>query len=672
MMDGYNIKVNKLSDMLSRIIELSGLTEEIENIEKGIINKEEVIIPADYPLYHGTIESFDVRNIRTGGYDDILWTSTSKKIARYYIPDARSSVLNVTLKYLASSLIEKEDPWYSVAKNQLGISDNIKEKLIEKGFIGHERLYNKYTEIERLKKNYYKLEKLERKEKDIEKIRKYMDELLEIAKEWEKAEEEYKKLPRIDYNTYLEKYIELKMKKLFGYEAEGKDRDKRYKKLKVELSSDTLKKADDSDKGKLVVIRPKRDLVFYNYTYKRSEGDLMDVDYKKFEIFELVKEKKDEDGKYKYDGIIIHDFAQSNKWGNYGHLSYGLFQRTIKDCKISSMQKQTHPINEGFARNYKSWSTFQQCCADGTAIQLQNEIRDLDDIEEIEKRDANGYTPLMIVCNYNSDLRASEKAEILIDEGVEIDVQNDADFNFTALHYSCYNGEIDLALTLLEKGANPDLETTNGEKPIDLFDEEYSRKIFKDRLKVMKLNKILNDSEPIEKGLEESYFTKKQKKNFYKSLGMETNFRKACAFGSPKRLKIEISKLENIEEEINRKGIEDSTPMMLVCSSEDNEHWAIEKVKILLKNGANINEKDDKDGFTPLHCACSNDRPQLAAFLIAHGADEEALSDYGKPEDMFCELPEEERKRIPITVKQIKLEKLLDEEITRMKELSGV
>lgn len=41
-----------------------------------------------------------------------------------------------------------------------------------------------------------------------------------------------------------------------------------------------------------------------------------------------------------YDGIVINDFAQSEEYGNVGHVSYGLFAN--KDLHIKSIKGITH------------------------------------------------------------------------------------------------------------------------------------------------------------------------------------------------------------------------------------------------------------------------------------------------------------------------------------------
>ncbi|XP_062852650.1 protein phosphatase 1 regulatory subunit 27b [Trichomycterus rosablanca] len=58
-------------------------------------------------------------------------------------------------------------------------------------------------------------------------------------------------------------------------------------------------------------------------------------------------------------------------------------------------------------------------------------------------------------------------------------------------------------------------------------------------------------------------------------------------------------------------------------------------VKLLVESGANIMQRD-KDGWTPLHMACSDGFPRIAEYLLSLGADPEAENECGeKPADLI-------------------------------------
>ncbi|XP_019723852.1 protein phosphatase 1 regulatory subunit 27 [Hippocampus comes] len=61
----------------------------------------------------------------------------------------------------------------------------------------------------------------------------------------------------------------------------------------------------------------------------------------------------------------------------------------------------------------------------------------------------------------------------------------------------------------------------------------------------------------------------------------------------------------------------------------------LEAVKLLLKYGADVNQRDE-DGWTPLHMACSDGFPEIASYLLSLGANTEAENESGeKPVDLI-------------------------------------
>ena len=81
-----------------------------------------------------------------------------------------------------------------------------------------------------------------------------------------------------------------------------------------------------------------------------------------------------------------------------------------------------------------------------------------------------------------------------------------------------------------------------------------------------------------------------------------------------RNLEIEKVKL-NLDGEVDLKGT-----MLSVCSSQkENFEIQLDLIKILLKKGANINEKD-KNGVSPLHRAVRYRNPKVLEFLIKIGA----------------------------------------------------
>jgi hypothetical protein len=74
-----------------------------------------------------------------------------------------------------------------------------------------------------------------------------------------------------------------------------------------------------------------------------GEGDLMDVQYHRHDMFQKAKQ----DG---YDGIKIDDFAQLEEYGNFGHASIGLFYKD--KIRIKKIIDASHPEEGAFKNQY--------------------------------------------------------------------------------------------------------------------------------------------------------------------------------------------------------------------------------------------------------------------------------------------------------------------------------
>jgi hypothetical protein len=288
-------------------------------IEAINFNSREVIVAKGEVLYHGTIESFDTRKARPSAYDDIFWTSDDMKIARTYIP-AKSSYMNTSL---SSILRDKE---HEGIRKSLGITPQI----IKHSWLKQEEGYNKlkYWE-EKYKEFNVRYKELERT--------KFDDLTDEFFSQWAEAEKNYKNAEKEMrwHDHYLKIFVIHKMK-AFGYEPTGYSKDY-FTKIMTDDKGNLLPMTNRSI-GKVLKVICNRDFKFYNMAYGK-EGDLMDVDYHKLDIFRKIEEKG-------YDGVIINDFAQSEYHGNYGHLSVGFFKSAMKDLTIKQIRNQTHPTEK--------------------------------------------------------------------------------------------------------------------------------------------------------------------------------------------------------------------------------------------------------------------------------------------------------------------------------------
>lgn len=100
----------------------------------------------------------------------------------------------------------------------------------------------------------------------------------------------------------------------------------------------TLAAPGECFEGRLYIARTRRDMRIY--VMSEGEGDLTDVQYNKLEAFRELERRG-------YDGVLIDDFAQSDHWGNLGHLSVGLFASAVRDVDLDSVVAQYREFEMG-------------------------------------------------------------------------------------------------------------------------------------------------------------------------------------------------------------------------------------------------------------------------------------------------------------------------------------
>jgi hypothetical protein len=282
----------------------------------------DLIIKKGTELYHATGEPFDAKTLRTGLYDDILWTTTEPAISQTYIPVAGSEVYCNTESFLRPT---KDEVFTKFQKEVLGLEYD----QIEWGAGGRATSY-------RIVKNPFK--------------------------EFDNKEHEYmygsKKDSEVYYRAQKDKNAVVNniLINQYGYTPKHKsDFDNNYE-WKIKLKGNEIMKADYRAKGRLFILVPNSDLKIYDNTKGgRIEGDLTNVEYHSHDLFSKVKESG-------YDGIKINDFAQSNDLGNFGHTSIGLFQDTIKKLHSEVIEDVMHHdldpiIRKGWDTGKRDWNT---------------------------------------------------------------------------------------------------------------------------------------------------------------------------------------------------------------------------------------------------------------------------------------------------------------------------
>ena len=275
-----------------------------------------VEIPSGSIFYHGTIESFDTRNIDVGGSDSIFWTASNPLIARMYIPAKESS-----FSFNLSNLLRKDD--YEAERQSLGITQAVLKKAYE---IDHEN-YLQFKHWDELNKEFNAKFKAMDAAGQYEMPQKFWD-------DWEEAEnkaiEARKKWTSTE--TLLKNFAARKLKNL-GYKLDGD-----FVMNVVKDPDGKIMPASTKSVGKVLKVTCQRDFKFFNMALGR-EGDLTDPQHRMYSQFRKIEENG-------YDGVVINDFAQSEFMGNYGHIAYGFFQNALKDLKVSQMRNQIHPGRE--------------------------------------------------------------------------------------------------------------------------------------------------------------------------------------------------------------------------------------------------------------------------------------------------------------------------------------
>jgi len=311
---------------------------------------QDIILPKGTVLYHGTIEDFGIENIRTGGYDNILWTTKDSAIADTYIPDSGSSVYMST-----DSLVYpvREGDLRNLQK-EIGIEydyDQVEFKgsratsypiaPIFKDIDKKEYKWNEESmKIDSLFREKTKeindiYDKVETKE-ELAKVQKKVDQLhREITELSNKKEELSSMYTDMRADIKMREFVNNYLKNELNYVPKNENSDKNHS-WKIKINNGKALKGDEHAKGRLLIITLQRDLKIYDMTDGgKLEGDLMNLQYHSHGVFKSAAENG-------YDGVRINDFAQIEGMGNFGHTSYGIFNDAIKDLKIESVLSE-HP-----------------------------------------------------------------------------------------------------------------------------------------------------------------------------------------------------------------------------------------------------------------------------------------------------------------------------------------
>ncbi len=335
----YSVDIN-IVDKYEPIKEMKHIKTYQQIFEKK--SYDDFILPKGSILYHGTVENIR-GELGTGGYDNILWAAKDKIISKMYIPNSSNTI------YTSTRLMAKPDMGGDNAHNNflkdIGLIyydvkfTNNRPTSYGLKYIGDASYLNDISkQYDTNWSKYYKLDveyrKLLAEYKKLGDDNNISDVELDIKyKKMSEVEAEKenisKQIPNVE-NEIL-RYINKKIEEL-GYVSKGDFLDKNWK---LKEANNKIQRADYRSEGSLYQLTAKQDIKFYDMT-KDSEGDLTDLQYHKLDLFR----KAEENG---FNGVKIHDFAQSDVYGNYEHLSYGIFKDSIALFDIKFIEKAYHP-----------------------------------------------------------------------------------------------------------------------------------------------------------------------------------------------------------------------------------------------------------------------------------------------------------------------------------------
>lgn len=225
-------------------------------------------------LFHGTAEPFDGAPA-PGGYDGVLWTASSSTIAQSYIPASGSSSC-YSFSKAADELVppDKHSTSWALAQ-QMGYDADVV-----------------YDAIGR-------------------------------AQTWRMR-------PRLVRHGEIHDYV-----RSLGYEPSSSG----VAWLKNELvripdaagqmkPTFQFRRADWNMQGRLFILSGFRSMRFANIA--EAEGDLTNVQYHELGLFRELEAQG-------FDGVVINDFAQTENWGNLGHLAFGFFAAAARRLSFTSI-----------------------------------------------------------------------------------------------------------------------------------------------------------------------------------------------------------------------------------------------------------------------------------------------------------------------------------------------
>jgi len=193
------------------------------------------------------------------------------------------------------------------------------------------------------------------------------------------------------------------------------------------------------------------------------------------------------------------------------------------------------------------------------------------------------FSPVQL-CTASWETDIAHLQNILHQEEIDVDFQDSR--SFTALHYSCSNGDRDITEALLERGSRTNVQDRNGSTPLLFAATEGNLQVL--------VSLIEHGADP----------------NIQNFNG-ETALHLAASNGHNEIVQFSLEH----GAQVNSCTLEGVTALHLAVS---NEHDQV--IQSLLARGAHVNARDD-EGDTPLHWAVRAENGRLLELLVKCGAD---------------------------------------------------
>lgn len=273
-------------------------------------------------LYHGTIESFDRRKLRTGG-DGVFWTAKQRVIAKSYIPKSGVSTISTVER-----LVEPE------SIGLLGIPNGVLSRIDQASAVAARNRMGAYRELQTLRGELRELDAITgRLPHDHPK----WDEYDRVIAAMENAEKVIEDNPDTGHGKRMKLVIN-KLRTL-GFELPDDPRRIPYSAIRYRIVDGRIAPASYKDEGRLLTIELLADAKVYDM---RGVGDLMEPAYNMLGTFRQLESRG-------FDGVLIDDYAQTEYYGNYGHESIGFFKGAVSKLVVKQVEKATHPGAEEFS-----------------------------------------------------------------------------------------------------------------------------------------------------------------------------------------------------------------------------------------------------------------------------------------------------------------------------------